>query len=151
MEHKRNAAFASAFVTILILAGCSQEPQTVHIHQDDCSHCRMIISDMRFATQLVTDKGKAYKFDSVECMIQFSNENKKITGNAKMWVSIYNRPGTWIGIDDAFLVEAESVKSPMGMNWFAVSEENIAERYVKEHTGKLLDWNLLLEKSERMK
>ena len=36
----------------------------------------MSISDKRFACEIVTEKGRAYKFDDVTCMMSYKNDYK---------------------------------------------------------------------------
>src|SRR5690606_41785263 len=55
--------------------------RSIVIGEDLCVFCEMLISDPRYPAQLVTKTGKAYKFDSIECMIAFvlEGEDRKST------------------------------------------------------------------------
>jgi len=51
------------------LAGCAGDtPRAILLGEDDCSYCRMTVTDARFGTQVVTRTGKVEVFDSVECL-----------------------------------------------------------------------------------
>ncbi len=43
-----------SLLSVLIFTACSQEPRPVHFGEAACDHCRMIIMDDRFVTQMVT-------------------------------------------------------------------------------------------------
>jgi len=72
----------------------------------------MVIDDDRFASQLVTSKGKVYSFDSVECMIQHESDQEV----ASRWV--WSRPdgGQWKNVEDAKFIQSPNIQSPMGGN-----------------------------------
>jgi copper chaperone NosL len=104
---------SSALALILILfgtAGCSSGPQPISQGRDECAHCKMLITDGRFAAQLVTDRGKYEKFDSVECLLDDLSERSY----RSIWVSNAVAPGQWIEADKAVFVRSDKIRSPMG-------------------------------------
>jgi|GEM_PF-5263680 len=64
------AAMRSCLVLLLTLAisACSIEPQTIQLGSEECSHCRMVISEQRFTAQALNRQGRAFSFDAIECM-----------------------------------------------------------------------------------
>ena len=87
-----------------------------------CEHCQMLITDARFVTQVVTTKGKAYKFDSIECMVDFLAEGSLAESDIhSAWVTASNRPGTWLKAEDARYLQSVNIRSPMGANLAAFS------------------------------
>ena len=121
---------------LLFVSACSQEPVEIHYASDECAHCKMMITDDQFASQIVTDKGKA-----LECMAVYHRENKKELENARLWVSNYNEPGTWLDAFEAQYVKSEVVKSPMGESLLAFPDETAAKEHVEERPGRLLLWD----------
>ena len=65
-------------VILFILASCSIEKSEIRYGEEVCDHCHMVIIDSRYGSELLTDKGKAYKFDAIECLIRFKKENQSI-------------------------------------------------------------------------
>ena len=126
---------------LLFVSACSQEPVEIHYASDECAHCKMMITDDQFASQIVTDKGKALKFDAIECMAVYHRENKNELENARLWVSNYNEPGAWLDAFEAQYVKSEVVKSPMGESLLALPDKEIAEEHVNERPGRLLLWD----------
>lgn len=126
---------------LLFVAACSQEPVEIHYASDECAHCKMMITDDQFASQIVTDKGKALKFDAIECMAVYHREHKEELNKARLWVSNYNEPGTWLNALEAQYVKSEVVKSPMGESLLALPNKEVAESHISERPGRLLLWD----------
>src|SRR5690606_40631353 len=56
-------------ITTLLLTACEVAPEKIEYGTDACSYCDMTIVDPKHASQVVTKKGKNYKYDAVECMV----------------------------------------------------------------------------------
>lgn len=127
-------------VLMLGLSACSQKPAEIHYGNDECVHCKMMITDNQFASQLVTDKGKAYKFDSIECMAVYHRMNSQQLEGAALWVSDYNNPGTWHKAEEALYVKSEVINSPMGESLLAFASDREARQHIQDKPGKLITW-----------
>lgn len=109
---------------LILLSACiNQEPSEIRLHTDECTYCKMVISDTQFATQLVSDKGKAYKFDSIECMAAFTQQNPGMAKNAKLYFSDYTQHENWMLLETASVYHSEKVQSPMGLSLFAIPSD----------------------------
>jgi copper chaperone NosL len=58
------------FIMIMLIA-CNPERKPIQYGEDKCAFCRMSIVDQRFGGEIVTQKGKVYMFDAVECMVNY--------------------------------------------------------------------------------
>lgn len=114
---------------IVSLFGCSGGPQEIHYGSDQCDNCRMSIVDKRFGSELVTRQGRAYKFDSIECLVVFRTRgvvNSEDYGSE--WVSCVDDPGVLHNVSDVSFVISDSLRSPMGANVNAfVNESGLQE------------------------
>ena len=63
------------FITFIFLFSCSKDSEPINYGTDQCDHCRMTIMDKKFGAEILTKKGKAVKFDALECMINYLLEN----------------------------------------------------------------------------
>lgn len=63
--------FFSIFLLLFVLTSCSNKIQDINYGSDSCDFCSMGIVDQGHASQLVTTKGKNFKFDAIECMTHF--------------------------------------------------------------------------------
>jgi copper chaperone NosL len=120
----------------VLLAACSRGPDPVHWGVEECSLCRMMISDDRFAGQVMDARGKTWKFDALECMPAFLADNDMTDYTA--WVS--DGPTGWTPVEDAYFVHSPQINSPMGGGLMAFSDPDMAEEVARELGGTLLDW-----------
>lgn len=130
--------------TFVVLSACGQSgPEAINLNKDDCDNCKMSISDNRFACELVTEKGRAYKFDDISCMISYKNENKDKMTNARFYVNDYLPPNALLNTDELTFVEGENVSSPMGGNIAAFSKKDSAETYSSRWSAKATSWQTI--------
>lgn len=125
---------------VVLFSACSQEPAEMHYGSDECVHCKMMITNPQFASQVVTEKGKALKFDAIECMAVYQRQHSDELKGAKLWVNNYENPGQWLLAPNAQFVKSEVVKSPMGESLLAFPSQEEAEKHLQDKPGKLLNW-----------
>lgn len=108
-----------------LLSGClDQEPSEVQIHTDECTYCKMVISDGRFTAQLVSDKGKSYPFDSIECMAAYEHTNPDVAEGAKLYVTNFTEPRHWLLVEETDIYKSDDIQSPMGLSLFALRSDS---------------------------
>lgn len=122
---------------------CEIGPKPIHYGEDGCEYCKMTIVDKQHASELVTSKGKVYKFDAIECMVNFRKEHEDIQ-YALYLVSDFNTPGDMVDATMATFLISENISSPMGANLAAFQNQRIASDAVKNYGGKLYTWNEIL-------
>lgn len=125
---------------MFMLSACiDQEPKEVNLHTDECAYCKMVVSDRQFASQLVSDKGKSYPFDSIECMAAYTYQTPDIAENAKLYAADYTQQGQWLLIENADIYHAESVPSPMGLSLFALPRQEPIPSEIED--AENMNWN----------
>jgi copper chaperone NosL len=129
---------------IISLSSCAVEPQEIEYGKDVCKFCKMTIVDNRHASEMVTSKGKVYKFDAIECMINDLKQREDLKIGLLL-VSNFNDPGQLIDARSAAFLISESIPSPMGAFLSAFPEKNSAELVKTERGGELFDWNTIME------
>ena len=106
----------------------------------------MQITDNRYGSEIVTDKGKIFKFDEVGCMIEYAMVKNFIgDANQKFLVTDFAAPGNFIDAANAFYVQNENFRSPMGLNVMAFESEISRQKSVAESNGSLLNWVDVIE------
>ena len=85
---RKTKQYPFLLLLVITLSACSnQKPRAINIGEDNCAYCKMGITDNRFSSELITSKGKVYKFDAVECLAAFyNNADPTVKDNAKLWV-----------------------------------------------------------------
>lgn len=134
----------SIFLTFLFLFfGCHVKPKPIDYGNDGCHFCRMTIVDKVHAAEIITKKGKVYKFDATECMIHFMNEFD--SSEVALYLSNdYTNPEALIDATGATFLISENVPSPMGAFLSAFSSKTEAEKVQAEKGGNLYTWEELL-------
>jgi copper chaperone NosL len=67
----RSAAFAAVLALLIALASCAPDgPADVAWDKVACAHCKMLVSDPRFAAQLQLDDGEVLFFDDPGCLLR---------------------------------------------------------------------------------
>lgn len=108
----------------------SPEPVAVHFGEDECAHCKMIVSDDRHAAEVVTSPGVATIYDDVGCLLT------KVAGSRPDPRSIFVRAfdrDAWLRADDALLVHSAEIASPMGYGFSAFGSRDAAEGEARRH------------------
>ena len=134
-----------ALMMVLLVMGCSIRPEPIVYGSDGCHFCSMTIVDRQHAAQIVTTKGKAFKFDAVECMV---NHLKDIDiAEVQLFLANdYQAPGELIDAQKATFLISKEIPSPMGEYLSAFHTRPEAEIVYAENKGKLYSWDELLTK-----
>jgi len=137
-------------VTLLLssffVVGCGSNPEPINYGHDECEFCRMQISDNRYGSEIITDKGKVFKFDEVGCMIEYAMVKNLIgDANQKFLVTDFAKPETFLDATNAYFVQNENFRSPMGSNVMAFDSEVSRQKFAAESGGSLLNWVDVIE------
>jgi len=137
--------FSSASLALILAVACgcaSHEPVPITYGQDTCDYCRMSIVDQRFGTELLTIKGKAFKFDSIECLAAYARSGKISSEKVhSRWITDFRFPSELMSASDATYVHTVNQRSPMGLGLFGFSTKAEAESFADEVGGELLTWD----------
>jgi copper chaperone NosL len=121
--------------------GCSdQGPARMHYGDDQCDYCKMNIVDPAFGSQLVSDKGKVFKFDSIECLAAYEQTHKSLQTGSTRWLADINQPGSFVEGRKAFIVSGHTLRSPMGLGLAATSRLEDGRQLATETNGRVLSW-----------
>jgi copper chaperone NosL len=99
----------------------------------------MTIVDKQHAAEFVTQKGKVFKFDATECMMNHLKEIDNTT-IAMYLVNDYDTPGELINATEATYLISKNIPSPMGEFLTAFKSREVAERVHAANLGELLSW-----------
>ncbi|WP_312819594.1 nitrous oxide reductase accessory protein NosL [Kaistella carnis] len=114
--------------SVMTLMACAEKgPQEIAVGKDQCDNCKMTISDQKYATELLTEKGRIYKFDDISCLKDYESSNPENAKNAKTYVVDFPT-GEFIETNTATLIKGGEIKSPMGGNTQAFKDKATAEK-----------------------
>jgi copper chaperone NosL len=124
---------------------CSVEPTPLVYGKDGCHACKMTLMDKKFGAEVVTTKGKIYKFDDMNCMINFLNSGSVAEQDiAYRLVIDFANPEKFIDAKDAHYVKSDKIRSPMASEVAAFSTKEDLEASNREWRGILLSWGELV-------
>lgn len=128
---------------LLLFFNCNVSPKPIVYGSDGCHFCKMTIVDKLHAAEIVTKKGKVYKFDATECMVNFLNEFDQT--EIELYLSNnYTEPEVLIDATKATFLISENIPSPMGAFLSAFKNKTTAENMQSKKTGALYSWDELL-------
>lgn len=133
---------------LLVFTSCNVGPQAINYGSDSCHFCKMTIVDKVHAAEIVTNKGKVYKFDATECMIHFMKEFDTSEINLYL-TNVYTEPETLVDATKATFLISKNIPSPMGAFLSAFKTKEEAQKYQAEKDGTLYSWTQLLEHLNR--
>ncbi len=123
----------------LLFASCSISPERINYGSDACSYCSMTIVDQQHGAEYVTKKGKAFKFDSIECMMNAVKDTDS-TKIALFLVNGFDKPGKLVDGTKATYLISNNIPSPMGEFLSAFENKDAAGVAQSEQTGELFTW-----------
>ena len=127
-------------ITVLfVFTACSVEPAKINYGSDACHFCKMTIVEETHAAEIVTSKGKAFKYDSIECLLN-DLENHESESVALFLVTDYLTPQKLTDATKATFLISKSIQSPMGAHLTAFEHRKDAEEYGKKEADKIFDW-----------
>ena len=142
---KVNTVKSLIVIGILGLTSCaSVQTEPIVINKDNCAECMMTITDLKYASEYVTDKGRVYKFDDNHCIVNYLQKNGNVAGNA--YFSDFNEPNILLKNDAAVLVKSELLRAPMGGNVVAFKNEEAAKTFLADKQGDIVTWQSVLKK-----
>lgn len=114
------------FCSIFLLSCMQSGPKEIK-KGEACDNCRMKIEDLGYSAEIVSAKGKAYKFDDVSCMTMFANSNADKVEKGKSYVADFPS-GKLIPFEEATFIKGGNIKSPMGGNMQAYKNKAEAQK-----------------------
>lgn len=122
----------------IALLGCSVEPKPIDFGTDPCAECKMTIVDQRFAAEAVTNKGKVYKFDAIECLIAFLKDKEDADFKYLLVSDFLGKE--LVPAQSAYFVVSASISSPMGGGILAYQKEQDALNFQKDYMAEVFSW-----------
>jgi copper chaperone NosL len=136
----------SLITLFCLLVSCSKTPQAINYGKDMCHFCQMTIVTKTHASQMVTGKGKQFKFDAIECMIHFLEDKQDIIPESQLYITNYTSPGEMIDAKTASYAVSPQIGSPMGANLTGFLSLESAKETITTEDASFYDWNGIFAK-----
>jgi copper chaperone NosL len=144
-QSTKHVSSATALVALLFMAACNPKAEKITVGKDNCAECKMTIIDPKFGGELVTKKGKVYKFDDTHCVAVFlERRGVELNDIQKTLFVNYDNPAEFVEVKHAEFVVSSQFKSPMAGNAAAFKNKREAEEKSREIPGsKITNWATL--------
>jgi copper chaperone NosL len=140
----RSKMVAATAISILMLtvSSCNAGPEPLKTGIDQCTFCKMTISDNRFGAEVVTKKGRAYKFDDPHCLLSYLGkmDQKEV---ASVYFTKFDGDHSLIDAGKAYFLRSEQLQSPMGGNIAAFADKISLEKSRQQFNGTIVSWDEL--------
>jgi copper chaperone NosL len=136
----------TAVLLLIFFGSCNTEPQPIKIGTDTCIFCKMTISDNRFGGEILTKKGKTYKFDDIHCLTSFKKSdalNKEIIKS--IYFVNFEATHNFIEASKSHLFKSDAFHTPMAGNIAAFDNEHSLNNIAQKFKGSEVTWNDLVK------
>lgn len=133
------------FALVTLLVGCAPDgPVPISLNSDACEHCKMSIANGQFAGEIITQKGRVYKFDDLFCIRDYMETHPNLEIKSTY---IHNFLGNneLIPAESAYYVKSADFRSPMNGNIAAFKSMEVAKEYQLKMNGELIEWSSLIK------
>lgn len=93
-------------------------PAVLDTAHEPCRFCRMVISDQRFASQIVAPYEEPRFFDDLGCLGNFLKRTRQLPSGALVYVADH-RTRAWVRADRAVYTRVDTLSGPMGSHVIA--------------------------------
>ena len=130
-----------ALAMALSAVSCTPSPKPIAYGTDACHYCKMTIVDQQHAAEAVTAKGKAFKFDAIECMVNYlEGQEGQSQEYAFLLAADYEKPGELIPAESSYYLISPAIPSPMGAYLSAFETQERAKAMQSAKEGEVFDW-----------
>lgn len=121
-----------SFFLVTLSWGCgSTELKPIEVYPEDmCANCKMAVSDLRFASEIISDQGEVFKLDDIGCMFKYRAKHTELK-IAGIFLKDFETKN-WISFERSTIVETD-VETPMGSGKVAFTDSAKAQAFAKLH------------------
>lgn len=114
---------------LVALVGCGGAgelgPAALDTRNDACAHCRMSVSSVKTAAQIVAPGEEPRFFDDLDCLSNWLRSGQPLPAGARVFVGDH-RTASWAPADTAVFTRVPGLETPMGSG--IVAHETEASR-----------------------
>jgi copper chaperone NosL len=139
-------ASALSLLMLTMLSSCNSSPEPIKTGIDYCSFCKMTVSDEKFGAEIITQKGRIYKFDDAICLTNYLKTNYIQQSNIKnIYLTNYEKNHQLINVKNAIILKSESIRSPMNGNIAAFYNKEDLQKINQTMQGTIVTWAELIK------
>jgi copper chaperone NosL len=105
-------------VVVSVACGAAPQPAALDTRNDTCGACRMTVSSVKFAAQVVAPGEEPVFFDDLGCFSRYLRDRGDLPRGAVGFVADH-RTGEWVPAGSAVFSRVLSLETPMGSHLIA--------------------------------
>ena len=130
---------------MLTLSCQTDGPKPITLNSDACDNCKMTIVDGKFGAEVITKKGRAYKFDDILCMRNYVEAND-MSKMKSFYVHDYTKDNVLIPATSAHYLKGGNIHSPMNGNIAAFTSAAAAKEFESKLKANSTTWDAVMKK-----
>lgn len=140
-----NAGLTVMFIFVaLFTSSCTVEAEPINFGTDPCAHCKMTIADNKFGGEIVTSKGKVFKFDDINCTVKYLKSFADINKDKVLFINMA-KAGQFVDAKKALFLQSDKIMAPMNSKMGAFETQAEMDSVKNLYPGKTLTWSNVLE------
>lgn len=144
---KRKPAMAMSLLILTIgLVSCNTSAEPIKLGVDNCAFCKMTVSDARYGAEIVTKKGKTFKFDDAHCILSYMKNLITANDIGNVYFVDFDGKHELINVKDALFFQSDELNTPMAGNVAAVSNKESLQKLSSQFKGNEVSWEDLMKK-----
>jgi len=144
---KKRSTFVNpvlVFAVCFSLSSCQAGPEAIKIGKDNCDFCKMTISDARYGAEVLTKKGKVYKFDDMHCVMAFLRSKKLDDAEVKdIYLVDFADGHSLVKAAKSYLLQGEEIHGPMNGNVIAFKNKDSMTEKAARFKAVAIGWEQL--------
>ena len=143
---KTNPAVTAAmlFVFMIPFISCSSGPEALNYGKDNCGFCKMTITDNRFGAEIITQKGRVYKYDDSYCLLAYLKTGDLPAAEIRnIYIANFAGNHELIDVNKALLLQSKELRGPMGGEIAAFDNTDSLTTVMKQFPGISTSWGTI--------
>ena len=121
---------------------CNTGPQVIRVGKDNCNFCKMAIGSNRYGAEIISVKGKIFKYDELHCLLKdISSETISKANIKEIYFTDFCGQHNLINCEEAYFLSSDKLMSPMGGNIAAFKSQDSLLLVQKKYMGNQILWN----------
>lgn len=138
---KKIVAIAAVCFAVISFSSCNVKPQEIQLGKDNCYYCKMTVSDPRFGAEVITKKGKIYKFDDAHCLLSFLKSGEVAEKDIRdVYFVTFSSDHGFVKSGEAALLKSDALHSPMNGNVAAFANTDSMRETLSIFKGTPINW-----------
>jgi copper chaperone NosL len=110
--------------------------------KDVCGFCKMPVAEIKFGAEIITVKGKIYKFDDMACMMRFLKSGLNSKEEIKTILAVsYANNDKFLNVAQSFFLKSPGLHTPMNSEIASFVSLEEAQKFLVDFPGDILTWN----------